>query len=95
MTINLLQLLLSVICTGIQIVLFFLLVRMILMWRSIKWLQAFDMTGNSLVEFTDSLVDRSVYRLWQKHLTPKRRLLLAFCLLELCRTLLIHLSQTM
>ena len=88
MTINPLQIVLSFICNGIEIVIFFLLIRMVLLFKSIQWLQAFDDSGRILVDGVAGFVDRSVYRVWKRHLTIKNQLVLAFVLLEVCRAIL-------
>jgi hypothetical protein len=93
MTTNLFQIALSVICNGIEIVMFFLLVRMVLLFKSIQWLKAFDDSGRILVDGVAGFVDRSVYRVWKRHLTIKSQLVLAFVLLELCRAVLIQTCQ--
>ncbi|RKY04113.1 MAG: hypothetical protein DRP56_10480 [Planctomycetota bacterium] len=93
MTINLFQIALSFICNGIEIVMLFLLIRMILLFKSIQWLQTFDDAGRTLVDGVVGFVDRSVYRLWKKHLTTKSQLLLALVLLELCRAILTQMCQ--
>ena len=93
MTINLLQIVLSFICNGIQIIMFFLLVRMVLLFKSIQWLRAFDEAGRTLVDGVTGFVDRSVYRIWNRHLTIKSQLILAFVLLELCQAILTQTCQ--
>jgi len=93
MTINLLQIVLSFICNGIEIVMFFLLVRIILLFKSIQWLQTFDDAGRTLVDGVASFVDRGVYQLWKKHLATKSQLLLALVLLEVCRAMLIQMCR--
>ena len=93
MTTNLLQIVLSFICNGIEIVMFFLLVRIILLFKSIQWLQTFDDAGRTLVDGVVGFVDRGVYRFWKRHLTTKSQLVLAFVLLEVCRVMLIQTCQ--
>ena len=39
------------ICIGIDVTLFFLQIRLILMWRNIRWLTPFDNAGNPIVDF--------------------------------------------
>ena len=90
MTINLLQIVLSFICNGIEVVMFFMLVRMVLLFKSIQWLQAFDDAGRTLVDGVVGFIDGSVHRLWKRHLTTKSQLVLALILLELCRAMLIQ-----
>ena len=93
MPINLFQFVLSFVCNGIEIVMFFLVIRMLRLWKPVQWIEAFDNAGRTLADGVAGFVDRSVYRLWKKHLMIKSRLLLAFILLELCRTILIQTCQ--
>ncbi len=46
----LLMCLLYFICIGLDVVMFFLQIRLILTWRNINWLIPFDNTGKSLVD---------------------------------------------
>ena len=93
MTTNLFLFVLSLICNGIEIVMFFLVVRMILLFKSIQWLQAFDKAGSTLVDRVVSFVDRGAFHLWKRHLNSKSQLALTFILLEVCRTMLMQIHQ--
>ncbi len=92
-TINLLQIVLSFICNGIEVVMFFLLVRIILLFKSIQWLQAFDDAVRTLVDGVTGVVGHGVYRIWKRRLTVRSQLVLALVLLEVCRAMLIQACQ--
>ena len=94
MVLTLLQIVLNLISNGIEIIMFFLLVRLILQWRSTRWLRAFDDAGKGLVDPTIQLLGKITYRFGKRHLTLKSQLLLALLLLELCHTILIQACQS-
>ncbi len=93
MLINLFQFMLSFVCHGIEIVMFFLAIRMILLFKPAQWLQAFDEAGRTLVDGVNGFIDRSTFRLWKRHLTIKNQLVLTFVLLEVCRAMLMQIYQ--
>ncbi len=93
MIMNLLQIVLSLIGNGIEIVMFFLVVRMILQWKSTQWFRSFDDAGKELVDGVSGFIDRGALRLWKRHLKPKSQLVFTFVLLEVCRAMVMQIYQ--
>jgi hypothetical protein len=74
------------ICIGLDIAMFFLQIRLILIWRNIAWLVPFDNTGKSLVDAVSNKI--SVYFKTQKQLTEKGKLIIALIAFAIIRVIL-------
>ena len=90
---RLLWIILNLVCVGINILEFFLIVRAILSWKQVSLLMGFDDAGKTLVNTYTGLIDRSWSRIVQKHLTLKGNLLIGLLLLELARIIITGLAK--
>ena len=63
---------------GIDIAIFFLIVRLILTWRNFRWLVPFDKTGSSLVEAITQAAGKVFSSRWSKKLSEKGKILTCF-----------------
>ncbi len=71
---------------GIDILLFFLLVRLIQTWKRISWLASLDKIGAQLVEATTSRIGNILKS--NKNLTDKGRILFSIIVLTLIKFVL-------
>lgn len=74
------------ICISLDITMFFLQIRLVLMWKNINWLTPFDNAGKSLVDTIAAKVPQ-ILRL-QKPLSKRGRLIAALVVLALVRIIL-------
>jgi hypothetical protein len=79
---------LHLICIAIDIAIFFLVVRLLLTWRSISWLERLDKVGKELVYALTANVGRLWYRVAEKKLSTKGELLVSVLALSIARLLL-------
>jgi hypothetical protein len=84
---TLLLAILALLAMAIDITAFFMLVRVIMLWKEIAWLKPFDDTGKNLVYRYSEMIDRSWYRVMKRHLATKGKLLVGLVALELARLL--------
>jgi len=73
---------------GVDILLFFLIVRLIQTWKRISWLASFDKAGAQLVEVTTSKIGKFVKSISNKNLTDKGRILFSIVALTLIKVVL-------
>jgi len=85
---RLLLIILNLICVGINITMFFLIVRAVTLWKQISLLVAFNDAGKALVDGYAGIVGRLWGRITQKHLSLKGKLLIGFVLLEILRIII-------
>lgn len=79
---------LNLLCIGIDIALFFVAVRLILMWRNTSWLVRLNSVGKELVAAILSETNRLWYRVAQKKLSVKGELFVSIVSLSIARLLL-------
>lgn len=84
---KLLLAILNLLCVAINLTAFFLIVRMVMLWKEIAWLKPFNDAGKGLVESYSEMVNRSWNRLMKRRLAPKGKLLVGLVVLELARLL--------
>lgn len=87
----LLMFLIYFVCIGLDVVMFFLQVRLVLAWREIKWLKPFDLSGRPI---TDAIVKRlpTILKL-NKPLSEKGILVIAMLIVAITRILLGFISN--
>ena len=78
--------LLYFVCVGLDVAMFFLQVRLILLWKNINWLIPFDNTGKPLVNAVIGKVPRFLKT--QKPLSEKGKLIAALVVLAIARVIL-------
>lgn len=84
--IYLLMCLLYFICVGIDIVMFFLQIRLVLLWRNIDWLVPFDNAGKSLVSTVTLKIPQFIKT--QNRLSEKGKLIIALVAFAIARIIL-------
>jgi len=82
---KLLLVILNLICIGIDIAIFFLLCRFVLMWRTRGWLERLNDVGKSLVDAVTGHVGQLWHRKTQKLLSDKGELAVSIVALSLVR----------
>jgi len=80
--------LLSFIAIGIDICIFFLLIRIIVNWKKIKWFERFNDIGKQLIDPISAKTGQLWYRASKKHLSDRGKLLVAITVLSFIRLLL-------
>jgi hypothetical protein len=76
------------ISTGLDIVIFFLIVRIVLFWRSIKWLKRFNKAGRTLVDAIAQQTDRLWYKATRKQLSERGKIIVSLAVWSFVRLLL-------
>lgn len=79
---------LNLLCVGIDIAIFFVAIRLVLMWRNTSWLVRLNSVGKELVAAILSETNRLWYRVAQKKLSVKGELLVSIVGLSVARFLL-------
>ncbi len=74
------------VCVGIDVVMFFLQVRLVLLWKNISWLIPFDNAGSLLVDAVTSKVPQFLKT--QNPLSEKGRLVAALVVFAIARIIL-------
>ena len=82
---RLLWIILNLVCVGINIVEFFLIIRVVTSWKRMAFLAGFDDAGRNLVDGYTGKVGNLWRRMTQKQLSLKGKLLIGFLLLETLR----------
>lgn len=72
-------------CVGMDIAIFFLLIRLVLMWRSDSWLRQLNDVGRQLVDALAAKVGRLWFRAVRKHLSCRCELLVGLTVLLFAR----------
>lgn len=84
---------LYILTLAIDITVFFLIVRVVILWKKYSWLNPFNEAGKALVDEYTMFVDRLWARIINRNLAPKGRLLIGLVMLELARLLLFGISN--
>jgi len=74
------------VCVGLDIAMFFLQIRLILLWRNVNWLVPFDNTGKSLVNAVTAKVPRFLKT--QNPLSERGKLIVALVAFAIARIIL-------
>ena len=74
------------ICIGLDIAMFFLQIRLILLWKNIVWLVPFDNAGKSLVDFITN--KSTIFLKTQRLLSEKGKLIIALIAFAIVRIIL-------
>ena len=74
------------VCIGLDVVIFFLQIRLIVLWRNINWLVPFDNAGKSLVDAVATKV--SLFLKTQKPLSERGKLIIALVVFAIIRIIL-------
>jgi len=74
------------VCVGLDVAMFFLQIRLILLWRVINWLIPFDNAGKSLVNAVTAKVPRFLKT--QNPLSEKGKLIIALVVFAIARIIL-------
>ena len=85
--------LLHLACIGMDIVIFFLLIRFVLMWRSDSWLEPLNDVGRQLVDALATKVGRLWSRAVRKQLSCKGELLVGLTVLLFARLVVCEVAQ--
>lgn len=85
---GLLWVFLNIVCIGVDIALFFIGVRLVLMWRNISWLERLNDVGKGLVDALAASGGRLWYRAVQKKLSDRGELFVSVLALSIARLLL-------
>ena len=73
------------VCLGIDIVIFFLVIRLILNWRSIRFLDGFDKAGKTLVDGLTERIGRFCCFILKKTLSANGKLFVSITILSLAK----------
>lgn len=76
------------IMTAINIMEFFLTVRIALAWKETAWLKSFDVAGNGLINKFTTLIDKLFYRISNRHLSINGAVIASLITLELTKMLI-------
>jgi hypothetical protein len=90
---RLLWIILNLVCIGINVIEFFLIVRAATLWKQVSLLVAFNDAGKALVDGYTGIVGRFWGKTTQKQLSLKGRLLIGFVLLELTRVIAVGITK--
>lgn len=84
----LLLVLFHLINTSLDVVIFFLLVRIVLFWRGINWLKRFNEAGRTLVDAIARQTDRFWYRATRKRLSERGKIVVSLAVWSFVRLFL-------
>ena len=84
---------LHLVCIGIDIAVLFLLIRLVLMWRSDSWLERLNDVGRQLVDALAATVGRLWSRAVRKQLSCRGELLVGLTALLFARLLVCEVAQ--
>lgn len=84
---------LGVLRVGLDVCLFFLLIRFVLIWRSNGWLERFNDAGRTLVDAIVAKVGALWFRAVQKKLSQRGELLVSFVGLSIVRLVLCEIGK--
>ena len=90
---SVLMVILSLIVVGINVTIFFLVIRAVIIWKNVSFFRGFDVAGKSLVDTYTRFIERLWSRFTQKHLTLKGNLLIGLILLELAKLFVVRLVR--
>ena len=80
-------------CIAIDIAIFFVAIRLFLMWRSLSWLEWMNDIGKRLVDGVTTYICQFWYRKSQKHLSEKGKLLFSIAVLLIARIVLCEIAR--
>ena len=80
-------------CIAIDIAIFFVAIRLFLMWRSISWLEWMNDIGKRLVDGVSTYICRLWYQKSQKQLSEKGELLFSIAVLLIARIILCEIAR--
>ena len=83
---------LNLLCVGIDIAIFFVAIRLVLMWRNTSWLVRLNSVGKELVDALLSTTSQLWYRTAKKKLSVKGELLVIIVGLSVARFLLCEIA---
>ena len=86
---------LNLLAIGLDVCIFFLLIRLILLWRKINWLEQFNNIGKRLIDTIIANANRLHFRASQKQLSNRSELLVGLAALSLMRFLLCGIAGLM
>ena len=86
--IALLKILLGLVFTAINIVEFFLLVEIVMLWKEIPWLKPFATAGKDLVTNFTTFTNKLFHRFTSRSLSGKGSIIIAIAILELLKLLI-------
>ena len=79
------------VCVGLDIAMFFLQIRLILLWKAVSWLVPFDNAGNSLVNAVTAKVPQFLKT--QNPLSERGKLIATLMVLAIARIILGSISR--
>ena len=82
----LLMCVLHFVCIGLDVTIFFLQIRLVLLWKNVKWLVPFDNAGSSIVNAVTWRVPKILKT--KRSLSEKGKLIVALVALVLLRIIL-------
>ena len=82
----LLMCLLYFICVGIDVTMFFLQIRLVMLWKNINWLTPFDKAGKTLVNNVTTKVSQFLKP--KKQLSERGKLIIALTAFAIARIIL-------
>ena len=74
------------VCIGLDVAMFFLQIRLILLWRTVNWLIPFDNAGKAIVNAVTAKV--SQFSKTQTPLSEKGKLIIALAVFAIARIIL-------
>lgn len=74
------------VCVGLDIAMFFLQIRLVLLWRAVNWLIPFDNAGKSLVTAVTAKVPQFLKT--QNQLSERGKLIIALVVFAIARIIL-------
>jgi hypothetical protein len=78
---------------GLDIAMFFLIIRLILMWRDVQWLAPFDKVGHGVVEKVTATVGDFISQRSSRRVSKKGSLLISITILTAMRCILVILTR--
>ncbi len=83
---NLLMCCLYFVCVGLDVAMFFLQIRLVLLWRAVNWLVPFDNAGKLLVTAVTAKVPQFLKT--QNQLSERGKLIIALVVFAIARIIL-------
>ena len=74
------------VCVGLDIAMFFLQIRLVLLWKNVNWLVQFDKTGKTLVNAVTAKVPQFLKT--QNPLSERGKLIIALVVFAIARIIL-------
>jgi len=74
------------VCVGLDVAMFFLQIRLILLWRTVNWLAPFDNAGETLVNAVTAKVPQFLKN--QNQLSERGKLIIALVVFAITRIIL-------